>query len=177
LLAKRHHERAVGVVFSARPFLDYGLRQAEGLRADWSALRIAREHDHLAAREPDLDRSGLDVFGRLNVQSNRIWHFGDEDRERAGRGAWTAVGGGVATIAGSSLHRRQKHEQHEHMGRGNRVGAYALARRRFRSGCGSAVARAPFCSTRTVASISIARGSRARSSMITCTAAPASPRT
>src|SRR5437764_7542668 len=105
LLAKRHHERAVGVVFSARPFLDHGLREAEGLRADRSSLRIAREHDHLAAREPNLDRSGLDVSGCLNVQSNRIWHLGDDNRERAKRG--------VARIADSSPHRCQKHEQDE----------------------------------------------------------------
>src|SRR5437773_4334132 len=47
----------------------------------------------------------------------------------------------------------------------------------LRAAAGAGIAPSPFCRTRTAASISIARWSRARSSMITCTVGPASPRT
>src|SRR5712692_8050080 len=43
LLAERYHERAVGVVVGARPLLNHGLREAEGLRTDRPALRVARQ--------------------------------------------------------------------------------------------------------------------------------------
>ena len=69
LLAERYHERAVGVVVGARPLLNQGGREAEGLRADPPALRVACQHDRLAAGEPDLDRPGLDISRRLDAQA------------------------------------------------------------------------------------------------------------
>jgi hypothetical protein len=82
LLAERYHERAAGVVVGARPLLNHGLREAEGLRTDRAALRVACQHDRLAAREPDIDGPGLDISGRPDVQENRIRRLADGDRER-----------------------------------------------------------------------------------------------
>jgi hypothetical protein len=67
LLAERHHEGAIGVVVGARPLLNHGLREAEGLRTDRPALRVARSHDRLAAREPDLDGPGFNISRRRDV--------------------------------------------------------------------------------------------------------------
>ena len=83
LLAERHHEGAIGVVVGARSLLNHGLREAEGLRTDRPARRVAREHDRLAAREPDLDGPGLNISGRPDVQENRIRRLADGDRKRA----------------------------------------------------------------------------------------------
>src|SRR5207249_2957437 len=82
LLAERHHAGAIGVVVGARSLLNHGLREAEGLRTDRPALRVARQHDRLAAREPDLDGPGLDISRRLDVQANRVRRLADGDRER-----------------------------------------------------------------------------------------------
>ena len=82
LLAERDHERAVDIVVGARPLLNHGLREAEGLRTDRPALRVARQHDRLAAREPDLDGPGLDISRRLDAQANRVWRVADGGRKR-----------------------------------------------------------------------------------------------
>jgi len=83
LFAERHHEGAIGGVGGARSLLNHGLREAEGLRTDRPTLRVAREHDRLAAREPDLDGPGLNISGRPDVQENRIRRLADGDHERA----------------------------------------------------------------------------------------------
>jgi len=83
LLAERHHEGAIGGVVGARSLLNHGRGEAEGLRTDRPALHVAREHDRLAAREPDPDGPGLNISGRPDVQENRIRRLADGDRERA----------------------------------------------------------------------------------------------
>ncbi len=93
LLAERHHECAVGVVVGARPLLHHGLREAEGLRTDRPALRVARQHDRLAAREADLDGPGLDISRRLDTQANRVRRLADGGRERGGRGGGAGIAG------------------------------------------------------------------------------------
>src|SRR6059058_6168856 len=116
LLAERYHERAVGIVVGARPLLNHGLREAEGLRTDRPALRVARQHDRLAAREPDLDGPGLDISGRLDTQANGVRRLADGGRERGGRGGRAAVVWGGAGIAGAPPRRRQETDQQERAG-------------------------------------------------------------
>src|SRR3989442_559761 len=116
LLAERHHECAVGVVVGARPLLNHGLREAEGLRTDRPALRVARQHDRLAAREADLDGPGLDISGRLDAQANGVRRLADGGRERGGRGGRAAVVWGGAGIAGAPPRRRQETDQQERAG-------------------------------------------------------------
>src|SRR5437870_10997431 len=93
LLAERQHERAVGIVVGARPLLNHGGSETEGLRADRPALRVARQHDRLAAREPDLDGPGLDISRRLNAQANPVWRVADGGRERGGRRSGAGIAG------------------------------------------------------------------------------------
>jgi len=57
------------------------------VRTDRSALRVARQHDRLAAREPDLDGPGLDISQRLDTQANRVRRLADGGRECADAGA------------------------------------------------------------------------------------------
>src|SRR5439155_11548672 len=106
VLAQRYQERAVGVVVGARPLLNHGGREAEGLRTDRPALRVARQHDHLAAREPDLDGPGLDISRGLDAQANRVRRLADGGRERRGRGG----------IAGAPPRRHQENEQQKRAG-------------------------------------------------------------
>src|SRR3989441_7325979 len=93
LLAERHDERAVGVVVSARPLLNHGGTETEGSRADRPALRVARQHDRLAAREPDLDGPGLDISRRLDAQANPLWRVADGGRERGGLRGGAGIAG------------------------------------------------------------------------------------
>src|SRR3989441_4602102 len=104
LLAERYHERAVGVVVGARPLLNHGGREVEGLRTDRPALRVARQHDRLAAREPDLDGPGLDISRRLDAQANTVWRVADGGRERGRRR-------GRAGIAGPNPRETPRNEQ------------------------------------------------------------------
>src|SRR5439155_8553705 len=94
----------------------HGLREAEGLRTDRPALRVARQHDRLAAREPDLDGPGLDISGRLDTQANGVRRLADGGRERGGRGGRAAVVWGGAGIAGAPPRRRQETDQQERAG-------------------------------------------------------------
>src|SRR6266403_3201127 len=94
LLEERYHERAVGVVVGARPLLNHGGRETEGLRADRLALRVACKHDRLAACEPDLDGPGLDISRRLDAHANRVWRVADGGREGGGGGGSLALAPG-----------------------------------------------------------------------------------
>ena len=61
-------------------------RQEDGQVANGGpALRVARQHGRLAAREPDLDGPGLDISRRLDAQAHPVRGLADGDRERGGR--------------------------------------------------------------------------------------------
>jgi hypothetical protein len=66
LLAEGHHEGAIGVVVGARPLLNHGLREAEGLRTDRPALRVARSPCGTSTGP------GLNISGRRDALENRI---------------------------------------------------------------------------------------------------------